>query len=111
MAGLSSEGRFQLAYSAALDLATVAVLAFGYRVKTRIGHHELTFEAAGLAVGKEAGAAVHYFDVCRRRRNDIAYEGSEIGEEFANELLQETSHFLVLVEGWLRRNHSELLRR
>ncbi len=70
--GLSPEGRFQLAYTAALDLATLAVLASGYRVKSRGGHHQLIFEAAGVALGKEGSELNRYLDLCRRKRNVIS---------------------------------------
>lgn len=105
---LSPEGRFQLAYDAALDLATVAVLATGYRIKSRIGHHQLTFEAAGAALGPGSVEAMKYFDLCRRRRNTISYEGDEIGEDLASELLSEATLFAARVAEWLHRHHPEL---
>jgi hypothetical protein len=107
--GLSPEGRFQLAYAAALDLATATVLASGHRIKARIGHHQLTFEAAGVALGKAAADIIDYLDICRRRRNVVSYAGDEVGEDFANELLKETSRFAELVDEWLEQNHPELL--
>jgi hypothetical protein len=107
--GLSPEARFQLAYDAAHDLATIVVLAAGYRVKTRVGHHQLTFEAAGLALGEDAHAAIDFFDVCRRRRNVISYDGAEVSEDLADELRRETSRFGEMVEQWLERTHPELL--
>jgi hypothetical protein len=106
--GLSPEGRFQLAYTAALGLATLAVLASGYRVKSRVGHHQITFEAAGVALGKEASALIKYFELCRRTRNVISYEGDEISAEQANELLEECGRFGALIDGWLARHHPEL---
>jgi hypothetical protein len=107
--GLSPEGRFQLAYGAALDLATIAVLASGHRVKTRVGHHQLTLEAAGLALGASAKKTIDFLDVCRRRRNVISYEGDEVGAALAEEIVAEVHRFSDLVEGWLRRNYPELL--
>jgi hypothetical protein len=109
VAGLSSEGRFQFAYNAALDLATITILATGHRVKTRVGHHQLTFEAAGVALGKEAGTILGYFDLARRRRNIISYEGDEVSESSSAELLTQASRFATLVEEWLKRNHPELV--
>lgn len=102
--GLSPEGRFQLAYTAALDLATLVVLASGYRIKSRIGHHQLTFEAAGVALGKEGSELIRYLDLCRRKRNVISYEGDEISTEQASELLSECRRFAVLIDGWLAKH-------
>jgi hypothetical protein len=106
--GLSPEGRFQLAYTAALDLATLAVLASGYRIKTRIGHHQLTFEAAGVALGQESSTLIKYLDLCRRTRNVISYEGDEISASQANELLGECRRLAALVDEWLVKHHPEL---
>lgn len=103
MAGLSAESRFQLAYVAALELATAAVLAAGYRVKARLGHHQLTFLAAGVALGAEAAEVIPYFDRCRRKRNVVAYDGDEVGEDVAVELVQRVMAFKTLVDAWLRR--------
>jgi hypothetical protein len=108
LAGLSPEGRFQLAYDAALALATLAVLASGHRVKSRVGHHQVTIEAAGVALGKESVDLIRYLDVCRRTRNVISYEGDEVSEEQANELLREATRFAGLVDAWLAKHHPEL---
>lgn len=106
--GLSPEGRFRLAYDAALALATLAVLASGYRVRSRVGHHQITIEAADVALGKEAAPFTRYFDLCRRKRNVISYEGEEIGEDQANELLKEATRFSTLVGVWLTKHHPGL---
>jgi len=42
-------------------------LVSGHRIKTRVGHHQLTFEAAGVALGKKAATLVGYFDLCRQQ--------------------------------------------
>jgi hypothetical protein len=108
LAGLSAESRFQLAYDAALDLATIAVLASGHRIKTRVAHHQLTIEAAGFALGNETASLISYLDRCRRRRNVIAYDGDEIGENLADEILKETSRFAEIIDAWLQKAHAEL---
>jgi hypothetical protein len=84
------------------------VLASGHRVKSRVGHHQITIEAAGVALGKEASSLIRYLDLCRRKRNVISYEGDEIGEEQANELLKEATRFAGLIDAWLAKHHPEL---
>jgi hypothetical protein len=84
------------------------VIASGYRVKSRVGHHQITLEAAGVALGKEASALIKYLDLCRRKRNVISYEGDEIGAEQANEFLKEATRLAVLVDAWLAKHHPEL---
>lgn len=43
------------------------VACAGYRVAAVAGHHALSFECAGLALGKPADKFVLFFDSCRRR--------------------------------------------
>src|SRR5437867_12623089 len=72
--GLSSDARFAFAYEAALTLATMAILAAGYRVKGQ-GHHRTTLQALPLAIpGRETAQDSRYFDRCRRLRNELSYE-------------------------------------
>jgi energy-converting hydrogenase Eha subunit A len=106
--GLSPEGRFRLAYDAGLALATLVVLASGHRVKSRVGHHQITIEAAGVVLGKEAAVLVKYLDLCRRTRNVISYEGDEIGAAQSGELLKEVARLSELVDAWLVKHHPEL---
>ena len=84
------------------------MLASGHRVKSRIGHHQITIEAAGLALGRDAAGFIRYFDFCRRKRNVISYEGDEIGPEQANELLREAKRFSAVVDVWLAKHHGDL---
>lgn len=86
-----------------------SVACAGYRVASVPGHHRLTFEAAGFALGKPAAPLTDYFDACRRKRNLIDYTGVAVatGTE-AEELLLHARSFLNLVEGWIEANHPTL---
>ena len=57
---LSEDRRFATAYNAALQAARMATACAGYRVAAVPGHHALSFECAGFALGKQADKA----DVC-----------------------------------------------
>jgi hypothetical protein len=70
---LSEDRRFATAYNAALQTAKMAIACEGYRIASVPGHHRLTFEAAKLALGKQAAHLADYFDSCRRKRNEIDY--------------------------------------
>lgn len=108
---LSEDRRFATAYNAALQTAKMAIACAGYRVASVSGHHRLTFEAARLALGKQAAHLVDYFDSCRRKRNEIDYTGATIatGTE-AEELLLHTHAFLERVEKWIEANHPPFAR-
>ena len=52
VAGVSADRRFATAYNAALQLATVALLASGYRVTAGKGHHFITIGSLRFTMGK-----------------------------------------------------------
>jgi hypothetical protein len=71
---LSEDRRFATAYNAALQAAKMAIACAGYRVGAVPGHHAITFECAGLALGKKADLLLQFFDASRRKRNVIDYQ-------------------------------------
>jgi uncharacterized protein (UPF0332 family) len=107
--GLSADRRFATAYNAALQSAKIAIACSGYRVSARAGHHAVTFEAAYLALGKEAKASLDYFDACRLKRNRIDYDNSSVATETeADELLAHAERFFALVQSWVATKHPSL---
>ena len=106
---LSEDRRFATAYNAALQAAKMAVACVGYRVGAFPGHHAISFECAGLALGKRADTLVGFFDVCRRKRNIIDYTGVQIATSTeAAEVLQRAQEFLALVEALIQAKHPHL---
>ncbi len=69
---LSADRRFATAYNAVLQLAKMVIACAGYRV-IGAGHHQTTFEALQIAMGKQVSGLVPYFDACRRKRNQVDY--------------------------------------
>lgn len=68
--GLSADRTFATAYNAVLQLSKMALACAGYRVSTTLpGHHQTTFEAAGLVLGAAPPSLTDYFETCRRKRN------------------------------------------
>ena len=73
---------------------------------TGIGHHQTTFEALGLAMGKQVSALVPYFDASRRKRNHVDYDMANAASETeAVELIAKAHQFQELVESWIRKEH------
>src|ERR1700740_923161 len=72
--GLSDDRRFATAYNAALQTAKMAICCAGYRLASTLGHHQLTFDAARLALGPAASRSLDFFEGCRRKRNFIDYD-------------------------------------
>ena len=104
---LSADRRFATAYNAVLQLSQIAINCAGYRVKIGGGHHQKTFEAVRLAIATpEIEDLADYFDLCRRKRNDIDYDAAGIvSHTDADELLSKAEEFQTLVEDWIRNNH------
>ena len=109
LAGLSADNRYGLAYEAALLAAKLAVHAAGYRVKALPGAHRTSLEALGLVLGSEHQDRVDYFELCRRKRNELSYEAANIvTERQAHEILMEVRQLVRVVEDWIRVHHRSL---
>ena len=109
LAALSADNRFGLTYEAALLAARLAVNVAGYRVKAALGAHGATFEALGLALGPDHQDRVDYFELCRRKRNELSYEAANIvTDRQASEILRETRKLVRVVEAWIRARHPSL---
>ena len=104
---LSADRRFATAYNAVLQLTKMVIACEGYRV-TGLGHHQTTFEALQLAMGKQVSTLVPYFDACRRKRNHVDYDMTNAASETeAEELIAKAGQFQKLVEDWIRKAHSK----
>src|SRR4051794_27433886 len=81
--GLSDDRRFATAYNAVLQLSKMAIACSGYRVSSnKTGHHRTTFEAVKNAVGTvDVRNLTDYFETCRRKRNLIDYDATEVASE------------------------------
>jgi hypothetical protein len=105
IAGLSADRSFATAYNAALQTAKMAIACAGYRVVGH-GHHQVSYEAAELAVGASVSALVAYFELCRRKRNTLDYDVANVVSDVeAAELLQKAQEFKTEVENWIAANH------
>ncbi len=106
--GLDADWRFNIAYNAALQLATAALAASGYRA-AREAHHYRTIQSLRFTIGASAGL-VRQLDHFRRKRNLGAYEraGLVSGIE-ADEMDEIAERLRRLVLEWLQREHADLL--
>jgi uncharacterized protein (UPF0332 family) len=103
---LSADRRFATAYNAVLQLSKMAIVCAGYRVTSGAGHHQKTFEAVKAALGKTSEPLADYFDTCRRKRNLIDYDASEVVTDTeAEELLEKAKEFQEMVEAWIAKHH------
>ena len=73
-----------------------------------------TFEAVEIAMGASISEFATYFDICRRKRNQVDYDRADAATETeAEELLKKAEEFRDLVEKWILTHHPgySLLRR
>lgn len=108
---ISVDLRFTTAYQSALQLATIALAASGYRSEGA-GHHWVTFKVLPELMGQEVQDLADYFDQCRGKRNLSEYDrAGEISEGEAKELLGGARKFRATVLDWLRAHHPRLVPR
>jgi hypothetical protein len=106
---VSADRRFATAYNAALQLATIALFASGYRT-AKSGHHWVTFMVLPDVMGPEAQDRANYFNSCRLTRHAADYDrAGVVSEAVAEEVLEEARAFKDELLRWLGANHPHLL--
>ncbi len=108
--GISSDGRFEHAYTAVHALCQTALHASGYAVVKGGRGHERTLESSRLTLGGQWSDLADYFDQCRRMRHRLIYERSGVTQQQdANELLSAAKQLQAAVKNWLQDNHTDLV--
>ena len=107
--GLADDWKLSIAYNAALQAATVALAAAGFRAP-REQHHYRTIQSLSLTIGWSAGN-VDQFDRFRKKRNIGGYEtAGVVSEREAREMHELAVALRGDVLAWLRKHHPKLLR-
>ncbi len=106
--GLSTNWRLSIAYNAALQAATAALAACGYRA-VREAHHFRVIQSLVYTIGLE-GKTVTQFDAFRKKRNIGGYERAGMVSDYeAYEMLSLAQKIRERVESWLKEKYPELL--
>ncbi len=106
--GLSSDWRLNIAYNAALQTATAALAACGYRA-ARDAHHYRIIQSLAYTIGASPGL-VSQFDQFRKKRNIGAYDrAGATSDQEASEMILLAQRLRNEIEDWLRINHPSLL--
>lgn len=107
---ISSDGRFEHAYSAMRTLCQLALHAEGYRVHKGQPGHERVIESLKYTLGPEWNDQADYFDLCRRTRNSLMYDRADVvSQTDADELLESAKKLREAVIAWLRSKHTDLV--
>jgi hypothetical protein len=109
-AGLSTDWRLNIAYNAALQAATAALAASGYRA-SRDQHHYRVIQSLELTIGADR-KVVSRLDAFRKKRNVGGYErAGGISESEAREMRELARSIARDVRAWLIETHADLLSR
>ena len=109
---ISTDWRFNIAYNAGLQLATLVLYAAGYRTGRGESKHYRVIQALPLVMGNDFTVVRDYLDNCRRKRNVSEYDAAgTISEKEVNDLLALVLSFKNQVEEWLKENHPVLIPR
>ena len=105
--GLGPEWRFDIAYNAALQLATAALAAAGYQAE-RQNKHLRTLECLELVAGIDQDT-VSFLDRCRRKRHVAIYDQiGTVSDHEADEMHATATRLRGQIAAWLRDEHPEL---
>jgi hypothetical protein len=106
--GLGPEWRFDIAYNAALQLATAALAAAGYQAE-RQNKHMRTLECLEFVASID-GDTVSLLDRCRRKRHAAVYDQvGAISDQEAKEMLAAAIRLRTTIGSWLRDEHPDLV--
>ncbi len=111
--GLSPDGKLAHVFNAALQCATAALAASGYRIRQRRqqgpGHHQLTVQSLEHTIGSSA-QLVRRLDQLRRKRITVTYERmGVVSEDESRRMLKLAKQLRQHVERWLKTDHSGLV--
>ena len=106
-AGLSTDWRLNIAYNAALQAATAALAASGYRA-SRDQHHYRVIQSLELTIGADR-KVVSRLDAFPRALSSRAKRGISEGE--AREMRELARSIARDVRAWLIETHADLLSR
>jgi len=105
--GLSPDWKLSIAYNAALQAATVALAAAGFRAE-RTAHHYRVIQSLAFTI-KADQSLINQLDHFRKRRNIIDYERAGMtSEKEAEEMLALARKIRDMVKERLRTEHPEL---
>jgi len=108
-AEISTDWRFNIAYNAGLQLATLVLYVAGYRTGRGESKHYRVIQAFPLVLGQEFVATRDYLENCRRKRNVSEYDtAGTISVKEADDLLRAVRELKAKIEHWLLKNHTDL---
>jgi len=108
VAGLSSDGKLDMAHNAVLQSSAAALAAAGYRA-SREAYHYYLIQSLVLTLQLEE-RIIRRLDKMRRKRNISDYEHTGlVSEQEAQEMVELAVQLRQQVQEWIRNSHPELI--
>ena len=108
--GLDEDWRFNIAYNAALQTATAALVASGYNVPKGESHHFRVIGSLAFTVGLDK-KIVERLDGYRKKRSVSVYDiAGSISEGEAKAMLALARDLFEQVQAWLLTDHADLMK-
>jgi hypothetical protein len=108
IAHLSPDWRLNIAYNAALQAATAALAAAGYRA-SREAHHYRAIQSLALTIGAPPNVIAR-LDLFRKKRNLGGYErAGAVSDREAAEMRELAQEISAEVRRWLEENRPDLM--
>lgn len=102
--GLHNDWRFNIAYNAALQLASAALGIVGYKAE-RANHHYRVIDSLSHTLGTDA-LTVKKFDTFRKKRNISDYEQADtISEAEANDMRRLAEKLRGDLTAWIEKSY------
>lgn len=106
--GLSPDWQLSIAYNAALQTATAALAACGYR-SSRDAHHFRIIQSLAHTIEAEPNV-INQFDKFRKKRNIGGYEAAgRISQQEAGEMKTLAKKHYDQIVKWLHQTHADLI--
>ena len=106
--GLPTDWRLSIAHNAALQAATAALAAAGFRAE-RAAQHYRVIQSLEYTIGLDSGA-IGRMNALHKKRNVVSYTSAgAASEDEADEMLRLAKNVRERVEQWLRDKTPELL--
>jgi hypothetical protein len=108
--GISPDGKFEHAYTAALQLCMLLLRAAGYQVPKSQPRHKRAIDSLRYTLGEAYAETADYLDRCSRQRGQAMYERVDVVRvDDADELSKSAERLRADVIRWLKTNHPTLV--
>ncbi|HVZ17412.1 MAG TPA: hypothetical protein VG897_09875 [Terriglobales bacterium] len=106
--GISADTQFTIAFNAALQAATAALRAGGYRT-TGQGHHVRVIDSLELTINSSS-ATVQKLQILGRKRNMCSYDmAGSVSDAELQQMKKLALELRDTVRTWIKQHHPDLL--